>query len=120
MTIEGGIIARSPIRLSQRINATAVAPAPQNKPITIELFHGYTFTPYCKASRNIIEAGANKTNPMRSSSGIVLRRSDSVNGAFMIKSGTLRKRSMTATTAPTGRLLKKPKTDYHYCSSIFM
>ena len=64
--IDKGIIASSPTRDSQIKNITIIPKAPQKSPMIVALFHLYTLPPHSKARRNMIEAGAKSTKPIKS------------------------------------------------------
>lgn len=47
-----GTMAPSPRRMSHASQMRNVAPAPQKRPMTVELFQAYWFPPYWSARRN--------------------------------------------------------------------
>ena len=91
----------------QRTNITADAPAPQKRPMTNELFHGYLGSdpPNCKAARNMAMAGARSAKPPRSRLDSNLRTRESEKGSCPLVSGMLLKAIKTAAQAPMGRLM---------------
>jgi hypothetical protein len=101
--MDNGIMASSPTRDSQMKKTTIVPKAPQNSPMTVELSHLYTLPPHSRASRNMIAAGAKRTNP-RTSRLFVMERK--VTFSLLLEwLGIRMKKRKTATKAPAGRLI---------------
>lgn len=115
-SIDRGTIAASPTRCSQKPKRIAVAPAPQNRPITCGEPHPpppeeeeeEEEEPSCSARRNMTAAGAKSAKPGRSSFGIRSRNRRAEKRCLIVWSGMLMKRSMIPASPPRGRLMKKP------------
>ena len=82
----------------------AVAPAPQKRPMTTELFQAYWLPPYSRASSNWMAAGAKIAKPMRSSFLWSALKNEKALG-LAVCLGTVTRQSVTATRPPIGKLM---------------